>query len=65
MSPPGGVKCLYCGGDVPAHSADCPHCGAPSHFQQQGENPRRRRRFIIYVILVSLFCLAMIVYLPR
>jgi hypothetical protein len=50
---------------VSAESADCPHCGAPSHFQQQGENPRRQRRFIIFVIVVTLFCLAMIVYLPR
>lgn len=59
------VKCLYCGGDVPAERADCPHCGAPSHFQQRGENPRRQRRFLLLVILVALFCAAMIVYLPR
>lgn len=65
MSRQDQVKCLYCGGDVPAESADCPHCGAPSHFQQQGENPRRQRRFLIFVIIVTLFCAVMIVYLPR
>jgi len=59
------VQCLYCGKDVAETAATCPHCGAPSHFQKQGENPRRQRRFRIYVILLALFCLAMALWLPR
>lgn len=59
------VQCLYCGKDIEETAAACPHCGARSHFQKQGENPWRQRRFRIYVILLTLFCLAMALWLPR
>lgn len=59
------VKCLYCGADIAPDAEACTACGAPSHYQKKGGNRARQRRFTIYVILLTLFCLFMILYLPR
>jgi predicted amidophosphoribosyltransferase len=59
------VQCLYCGADVPAEAAVCPQCRAPSHFQPEEKSPWQRRRFVVFFILVCLFCAFFAVYLPR
>ncbi len=58
------VECLYCGAKVPADRAHCPHCGAVSHFQQKGYRAGARRRFLVWLLLLSAFCLAMALWLP-
>lgn len=61
----GSVQCLYCGQTMADTRADCPHCGAPSHFQKRGENPRRRRLFVALFVLLVLFCIVIAIWLPR
>lgn len=58
------VKCLYCGGSLEDTLERCPHCGAPSHFVRLAAQ-RRQRRFVLAFIAVALFCLLMILVLPR
>ncbi|MBF0219266.1 MAG: protein nirD [Gammaproteobacteria bacterium] len=66
MQPPHQqVKCLYCGKYIDATLAHCPHCNGTSHAQQRGYRVGERERFIILVILVTLFCSAAIILLPR
>jgi ABC-type ATPase with predicted acetyltransferase domain len=59
------VHCMYCGKHIPDNVPECPHCGAPSHFQTRGNRPAANRRFIIFFIAVTLFCLFMVFWLPR
>lgn len=51
----GGVEtpCMYCGRPVPDDVSECPHCGAPAHFQQRGPRRRAIRVFLtLFVLLV-------------
>jgi len=61
----GPVKCLYCGKEVPGDVSHCPHCGAVSHFQQKGYRAGMRRKFILWLVVLTLFSAAMILWLPR
>ena len=61
----GPVKCLYCGAEIPEDSAHCPRCGAASHFQQRGYRAGVRKRFIIWLVVLTLFSLFMVFWLPR
>ncbi len=59
------VNCLYCGKRIPADTSHCPHCGAVSHFQEKGYRAGVRKRFVIWFIVLVIFCGLMIVWLPR
>ncbi len=59
------VNCLYCGKTIPEDAAECPHCGAISHFQKKGYRAGARTRFILYVITVSILCIFFALWLPR
>lgn len=60
----GYVKCLYCGQPLADTLEQCPHCGAPSHFVRLAAR-RRQRQFVLAFIAIALFCLLMILVLPR
>ncbi|HHH13462.1 MAG TPA: protein nirD [Thiolapillus brandeum] len=59
------VKCLYCGANVPADSSHCPGCGAVSHFQRKGYRAGARRRFLVWLLLLTIFSIFMAFWLPR
>ena len=59
------VDCLYCGGKIADDQAECPHCGAVSHFQKRGYRAGARRRFVLLFVALVIFCAVFIVYLPR
>ena len=59
------VECIYCGARIPDDLPHCPKCGAVSHFQQRGERPHVRRRFLIWFWLLVLFSMVMMWWLPR
>ena len=61
----GAVNCLYCGSRIPDDCANCPQCGAPSHFQQRGYRLGARRRFILLFSLFALAVIAFAFWLPR
>jgi len=56
-----GPECSHCGAPLdPAHTR-CFHCGTPTPLGQQ----ETRRKFIIGLVVVIIFCAVMIVWLPR
>jgi hypothetical protein len=59
------VKCLYCGKEISADVAHCPHCGAVSHFQEKGYRAGVRGKFVIWFVILLIFCAVMIAWLPR
>ena len=61
----GEVSCLYCGERVEDDRAECPHCGAPSHFQRRGNGRASRRRFVLLFGLLAAIVIAMAFWLPR
>ncbi len=58
-------KCLYCQQDNPPREAECRTCGMPLPALADGADQRRQRRFLWFCIGLSLFCAAMILWLPR
>ncbi|MCG8427292.1 MAG: hypothetical protein MI754_08060 [Chromatiales bacterium] len=59
------VSCLYCGKKIPNDTANCPHCGAVSHFQERGYRSGAIKRFIILFLIVAISSLFFALYLPR
>ncbi|MBU1192583.1 MAG: protein DnrP [Gammaproteobacteria bacterium] len=55
------TTCLYCGKPYAIGPDQCPHCQAPAHQRPQS----KLRQFRWFFILLALFCLAMILWLPR
>lgn len=58
-------QCLYCQHDSPDEHADCPQCGMPLPVEQELARQRRLRRFAWYCAFLALFCLVMMIWLPR
>lgn len=58
-------KCLYCQQDNPAQQTECDTCGMPLPAHADGAPERRQRRFLWFCIGLTVFCAAMIVWLPR
>ena len=59
------VNCMYCGKAIAEDVAQCPHCGAVSHFQQRGYRAGARIKFVLWfaVLVGASFLLAF--WLPR
>jgi predicted nucleic acid-binding Zn ribbon protein len=55
------ANCTHCGGEINTQSTRCAHCGIPL-LKNQHNNPQRK--FILFFIAVTIFCLAMILWLP-
>lgn len=55
--------CLYCQRSQPAQAVACDGCGMPLPTDRPQQ--RRQRRFLWFCVALSVFCLAMIVWLPR
>ncbi|WP_370600329.1 protein DnrP [Pseudomonas nitroreducens] len=61
-------QCLYCQHESPEGHADCPQCGMPLPVDQTAarqRRQRRQRRFAWYCAFLALFCLVMMLWLPR
>lgn len=59
------VNCLYCGKKIDHDMANCPHCGAVSHFQNRGYRAGARLRFILFCLGVAIFSIFFALWLPR
>ena len=59
------VACLYCGKKIADDIAECPHCGAVSHYQKRGYRAGARGKFVMFFIALVIFCLFFIFWLPR
>jgi hypothetical protein len=58
-------QCLYCQENNPPQQADCTTCGMPLPAHADSAPQRRQRRFLWFVIGLTVFCAVMIVWLPR
>ena len=55
-------RCNHCGFDLSREQDKCPNCGTP--LVQDNEDGTTMR-FIVWFVIVVVFCLAMILILPR
>ncbi|WP_434457940.1 DnrP protein [Stutzerimonas urumqiensis] len=58
-------KCLYCQQDNPPAEPECHHCGMPLPALADMAPARKQRRFLWFVVALTVFCAGMIVWLPR
>jgi predicted amidophosphoribosyltransferase len=56
------LNCEHCGGEVTAGDKNCSHCGIPLP-PDFGKNPRKK--FVLFFIALIVFCVVMIIWLPR
>lgn len=59
------VNCLYCGERIADDVSHCPNCGAVSHYQQRGYRAGARRKFGLFVLILSVICIGLALWLPR
>jgi len=59
------VSCLYCGKKIAEEIAECPHCSAVSHYQKKGYQAGACEKFVLLFIVLVIFCLFFIFWLPR
>ncbi len=55
------LKCNHCDGDVGESDKICPNCGIPL---PPNLATQRQRKFLIFFVIVVVFCLFMMVWLP-
>lgn len=55
------LRCKHCDGKVEATDSQCSNCGIPlpPHHANQ-----RQRTFILWFVVLVIFCLIMIIWLP-
>lgn len=53
--------CNHCGFERPQDESDCPNCGAPSPVVKENTN----KRFLIFFVILIVFCAIAIAWLPR
>ena len=58
-------NCLYCQSDNPESNEECHHCGMLLPTETVLAAERRERRFIWFCGALTVFCLAMSIWLPR
>ena len=59
------AKCLYCQQESRPEASECEHCAMPLPAHTERSQEHRLRNFRWFVIGLTLFCAAMIVWLPR
>lgn len=57
--------CLFCQEENPSGLTNCKQCGMALPKEQEKRKQQGIARFVWFVILLALFCAAMIVWLPR
>lgn len=58
-------QCLYCQASNPDSQACCSNCSMPLPNSVQPVLQRKQRRFLWFCIALGLFCLLMMLWLPR
>jgi len=56
---------LFCQEENPSGLTNCKQCGMALPKEQEKRKQKGIARFVWFVILLALFCAAMIVWLPR
>lgn len=59
------TTCLYCQEHNPPGQENCKQCGMALPQQERQRKQQGLKRFVWFVILLTIFCAAMIVWLPR
>ncbi len=59
------IICYHCSQEFDENKRFCPRCNAPTVVQQKKERNMPSKRFIYFFIALIIFCLFMILWLPR
>lgn len=60
------LRCFYCSKPLSETDQICPHCQAPvEQLRQEQNTDTRKKRFILWFILLCIFCGVMMLWLPR
>ncbi|HWD31353.1 protein DnrP [Pseudomonas caricapapayae] len=57
--------CLYCQHSNPLHGVTCEQCGMPLPTSPAHAAARQQLRFLWFCIGLTLFCVVMVLWLPR
>jgi len=61
----GEVSCNHCGRTFDEEKNYCPACRTPTTAQQDKDLAAARKKFILFVVGLTIFCAIMILWLPR
>ncbi|BBB29502.1 conserved hypothetical protein [Neptunomonas japonica JAMM 1380] len=59
------ISCSHCGKNFSDELNYCPHCRTPTAAQKERQINAAQKKFIRYFIALVVFCIIMIVWLPR
>gem|GEM_PF-3168322 len=59
------IICNHCGNSFDEAINYCPSCRKPTPSQQERDLSAIKRKFIIGIVGLAIFCMVMIVWLPR
>ena len=59
------VICSHCGQTMPDSHTRCPVCGTAIKNQPQMPLTKVQKRFVVWFVLLTVFCFAFALWLPR
>lgn len=59
------LTCSHCGRTIPDNLTRCPNCGTAIENQQQPAYNASQKRFILWFVLLTIFCIVFALLLPR
>ncbi len=60
------LRCFYCSKPLAETDQTCPHCQAHvEQLQKEQNTDARKKRFIMWFVLLCIFCGGMMLWLPR
>ena len=57
--------CNHCGMPFDEQLRSCPNCDTPTPRQKERETAGIQRKFIRYFLIIVVFCVIMMLWLPR
>lgn len=59
------MHCNHCGRVIDEEMRFCPYCNTPTPKQKELETRETQKRFIRYFLILIIFCIIMVLWLPR
>ena len=59
------IPCLYCQTENESQQLNCTNCGMPLAKKHPNNKTDKLNFFVKAFILITIFCIAMVIYLPR
>ncbi len=59
------TNCNHCGQAFDEEKRFCPYCNTPTPQQKDREAAETQKKFIRFLIVLAVFCIIMMLWLPR